>query len=95
MLISDYNDEFELIIVEIKLHNQQIRVISGYGPQETWCEAEILSFFLTLEEEIIKAELLGVSVIIEMDSNSKLGSDFIPADPHQQSANGKILAGII
>ena len=42
MLISDYNDEFELIIVEIKLHNQQIRVISGYGPQETWCEAEIL-----------------------------------------------------
>ena len=46
MLISDYNDEFELIIVEIKLHNKQIRVISGYGPQESWCEAERLPFFI-------------------------------------------------
>ena len=30
-----------------------------------------------------------------MDSNSKLGRHFIPLDPHEQSANGKVLAGII
>ena len=35
MLIKDYSDEFELVVVEIKLHNKEIRIISGYGPQET------------------------------------------------------------
>ena len=30
-----------------------------------------------------------------MDSNSKLGRHFIPLDPHEQSANAKVLAGII
>ena len=45
MLIKDYSDEFELVVVEIKLHNKEIRIISGYGPQETWSEAERLPFF--------------------------------------------------
>ena len=30
-----------------------------------------------------------------MDANSKLGPDFMKGDPHPQSDNGKILAGII
>ena len=33
-LIEEYDDEFELPVVEIKLKGKQIRVISGYGPQE-------------------------------------------------------------
>ena len=37
----------------------------------------------------------GTSIILEMDSNSKLGPDFIHNDPHQQTSNGKLLAGII
>ena len=32
MLIKDYSDEFELVVVEIKLHNKEIRIISGYEP---------------------------------------------------------------
>ena len=95
ILIKEYNDTFELLIVEIKIHSKNIRIISGYGPQETWVESDRLPFFLALEEEIIKAGLLGNSVIIEMDSNSKLGLNFIPLDPHPQSSNGKLLAGII
>ena len=31
MLISEYSDEFELIVVEIKIRNKEIRIISGYG----------------------------------------------------------------
>ena len=54
-----------------------------------------MPFFLALEQEIIKAELQGKSIFIEMDSNSKLGPQFIQNDPHDQSANGKVLAGII
>ena len=54
-----------------------------------------MPFFLTLEEEINKAEMLGKSIFIEMDANCKLGADFISNDPHNQTNDGKILAGII
>ena len=95
LLIKDYSDDFELVVVEVKIRNKEIRIITGYGPQEHWSEAERLPFFLALEEEIIKAELQGTSIIIEMDSNSKLGPGLIPSDPHEQTANGKLLSGII
>ena len=95
VLIKDYNEEFELLVVEIKIRNKSIRIMSGYGPQEHWSETDRMPFFLALEEEIIKAELQGTSIILEMDSNSKLGSAFIPNDPHQQTSNGKVLAGIL
>ena len=34
-LIEEYNSEFELLVLEIELKEKSIRVISGYGPQET------------------------------------------------------------
>ena len=95
VLIEEYSDQFELLVVEIKAGNRDIRIMSGYGPQENWPEADRKPFFLALEEEIIKAELAGKSVIIEMDANSKLGPSIISGDKHQQSENGKMLAGII
>ena len=95
LLIKEYNEEFELIVVEINIKNKIIRIMSGYGPQEHWNEAERIPFFLALEEEISKAEMQGTSIILEMDSNSKLGPDFIHNDPHQQTSNGKLLAGIV
>ena len=51
-----------------------------------------MPFFIALEAEIVKAELAGKSVIIEMDSNSKLGPEYIKGDPNKISPNGKILA---
>jgi hypothetical protein len=95
MLISEYSEEFELLVVEISVANKDIRIISGYGPQETWVEDDRMPFFVALEEEIVKAEMMDKSVIIEMDANSKLGPSWIPNDPHSQSQNDKILAGII
>ena len=83
------------MVVEIVIRNKEIRIISGYGPQETWPETERLPFFQALEQEIIKAELHGKSIFIEMDSNSKLGPEIVSNDPHEQSPNGQILAGII
>ena len=93
ILISEYSEDFELIVIEIKIKNKEIRVMTGYGPQETWSEDERMPFFLALEQEIIKAGLQGKSIFIEMDSNSKLGPQFIQNDPHDQ--NGKVLACII
>ena len=37
-LIEVYEDEFELIVVEVELKEKEIRVISGYRPQENWPE---------------------------------------------------------
>ena len=83
VLIEEYSDDFELIVIKIKAGNKDIRIISGYGPQENWPEAARKPFFLALEEEVVKAELAGKSLIIEMDANSKLGPQLIPGDKHQ------------
>ena len=95
VLIKEYNENFELIVVEIKIADKSIRVMTGYGPQETWTPEEKMPYFVALEHEISTAELEGKSTIITMDANSKLGKEYVPGDPHPQSANGKILAGII
>ena len=91
-LIEEYNDPFELLVVEV-MGNK--RIITGYGPQETWEEHKRVQFLLKLEEEIVKASMIGKSVIIEMDANAKLGPNYIPRDPHSISPIGKLLEGII
>ena len=54
-LIQEYSNEFELLVVEVKISNKELRIISGYGPQEAWSENERMPFFLALEQEIVKA----------------------------------------
>ena len=94
-LIQEYSEEFELLVVEIKTAEEPIRIVSGYGPQENWEEEKRRPFFLALETEIEKSELAGVSVIIELDANSKLGKHYIANDPHDMSPNGVLLSAII
>ena len=94
-LIAEYSDEFKLLLIEIELKNWEIRVISGYGPQENWPKEKIMPFFIVLETEIDKAVLAGKSVIVESDANRKLGPTFIPKDPHKMSPTGAILARIV
>ena len=54
VLISEYSDEIELLVVEVKIAGKEIRVISGVGPHENLTEPERLPFFLTLEKEVNK-----------------------------------------
>ena len=95
VLVKEYSDEFELIVVEVITGNTKIRIMTGYGPQESWEEAKRIVFFEALETEVASAELDGRSVIISMDANSKLGPMYVVKDPHEQSKNGKILADIL
>ena len=60
--------------------------MTGYGPQECW-DSNIFSFFFAIDKEISAFKLLGNSVIISMDANSKLGPEIIPGDPYRQSPN--------
>ena len=93
--LEEYNDPFELLVVEIKAKNKAIRVITGCGPQENWDEGKRVSFFIALEAEIVKAELAGTSIVVEMDANAKLGQQYIPNDTHDISPNGRLLANIL
>ena len=92
VVISEYEETFELIVVEIQVADKSIGVITGYGPQEGWDDKDKLPFFGALEKEIKSAELEGKSVVI---ANSKLGPEYIEDYPHPQSKNGTILAGIV
>ena len=56
ILIEEYSEEFELLVVEIQLGGEDIIIISGYGPQENWRLEERAPFFSALEEEIVKAK---------------------------------------
>ena len=95
VLVVEYSGDFELLVVEATIGHQNVRIISGYGPQESWPVEERLPFFQALEEEVTKAGLAGRSVMISLDANSKLGKEWIPADSHKQSQNGKVLSGIL
>jgi hypothetical protein len=95
ILINELNDPFEILVIEIEVANKEIRVISGYGPQDSWTPQQREPFFQSLEEEIVKSNLAGKSIIIEADFNSKLGKEYIPNDPHPQDRNGKLLSDII
>ena len=77
------------LIVEIEVDKRSIRVITGCGPQENWEESRRLSFFIALKAEIVKSELAGKAVIIEMDANSKLGEKYIPNTHMQLHQMGK------
>ena len=94
--VSISNEESEeILVVEGKLSNIKVRFINGYGPQETSPVEVRKPFFDRLDFEIKSAKVAGSLICIEMDSNSKLGSNIIPGDPKPQSENGKLLERIV
>ena len=95
ILIEEYSKDFELLVVEVKIANKEIRIMSGCGPQENWKLDDKMPFFRALEEEVIKAKINNKVVFIQMDANSELGPEWIEGDPHKQTANGTILADIL
>ena len=49
MLIEEYSEDFELLVVEVKIGAIDVRIISGYGPLENLKMDEWLPFFTALE----------------------------------------------
>ena len=43
MLIEEYSDEFELIVVQVKIGEKEVRLMVGYGPQENWKKEDIMT----------------------------------------------------
>ena len=44
ILIQEYSDEYELIVIEVSVGGKVIRVMKGYGPQETWTPDQRMPF---------------------------------------------------
>ena len=95
VLVTNYENEFELMVVEIKIGKKEIRFLTGYGPQEDWGDDLKAPFFVALNTEIAKALAENKSLYIAMDANCKLGPEYIPGDPNKMSKNGEILSDIV
>ena len=89
--ISISDDKDDILVVQAKLGNKNVRLINAYGPQESSEDDKTSEFFNNLDTEVKKSKLAGAMVCLEMDANSKLGYNIIPKDPHEQSENGKKL----
>ena len=86
----------EILVVQLKTENHNIRIINAYGPQEdNYNKDDIYDFWQELEEEIMMAKEDNCLVLIQMDANAKLGRDTIKNDPHDTSGNGKLLLDIM
>ena len=89
-LVREGDDEKEAIVVQIEIGNKEVRIIVAYGPQENAKKEKKEAFWKFLEEESIKAELLGHGLIIQMDANVHGGPKLIENDPNFQNYNGKL-----
>ena len=94
-LIETEEDNPDILIVQCKLSNNYVRLINGYGPQESDPVSEKMKFFASFESAIQSAKLNGNLLCAELDANSKVGKENIQLDPHHISSNGQILIDIV
>ena len=100
VLVSDYQESgHEILVIQAKFgNNKMCRFINAYGPQESVSlenRNNNIEFYSILDQEVKNAEFLGHLICIQMDSNAKLGPEFIKGDPHSISGNGQLLSDVI
>ena len=83
------NDEVELLVIQVKIGDKQIRIFNAYGPQENNFD-ESLNFWSSLEKEIILSKQENCYILIQMDANAKLDSKL-----HKMSKNGRLLLNLV
>ena len=103
VLISAGNENIEMIVVQGKVGNFNIRIFNCYGPQEVTQSQRpvseqqqiVTNFWIELEKEVLKAKEDETLVIIQMDANAKAGKEIINDDPNDMSENGKLMLGLV
>ena len=95
VLLSEGNDNVEVLVIEIIASGLKIRCVCGYGPQENHCISKKNDFLSRLSVEVEDANDNDAAVIIQMDGNMWAGPEVIKNDPHQCNQNGKLLKNFI
>ena len=96
ILVSDVDSENDILVVQVDIHESlKIRIINGYAPQEDDEKERVLSFYQSLEMEVENAKENDCLIVIEIDSNAKVGSERIKDDPNLTSKYGKVLIDIV
>ena len=85
----------EILVVQAKVGNKDLRIINGYGTQEDENIQQILNFWQDMEKEIISAKDNNCQILIQLDANAKLGSDILPQLTNQTSGNGRVMMEMI
>ena len=78
------DDEAEVMTVQVKVGDTNIRIINAYGPQEDDSQQKILNFWAEVENEIIKAKdnnCLLLSKWMQMPNLGKTTSRMILTKP--------------
>ena len=89
-LIREGDDSTEVLSIQIVLGNLPIRIIVGYGPQETDDIRKKTLFWSFIENEINEAEAAEHGIILQMDGNLHAGSEIVKNDPNPINRNGKL-----
>ena len=95
VLIGTGSEDTEIMTIQVKVGNEDIRIINAYGPQEDDETNEKLNFWHELEMEVTKAKDNNCMVVIEMDANAKVGKDVLRGDPHNMTGNGKLMLDML
>ena len=85
----------EILVVQCQISDRKIRIINGYGPQEDESTIKRLSFWQSLEQEIVAGKNENCMILVQMDANAKLGKDVISHNPNELSDNGRLLLDLI
>ena len=88
VLVNAGDDDAEILVVQIKVGHLDIRVFNAYGPQEDEASSSV-KFWLCLEKEIMKAKQQNCCVLLEMDANAKIETNF-----QKLSENGKYMSNL-
>ena len=90
VLVSEGDDETEIIVIEIKVAGLKIRCICGYGPQENSIMTKKLKFWEKLSDEVEDALANDLGIVFQMDGNLWAGPEVVSNDPNQCNMNGKL-----
>ena len=89
-LIREGKDQVEAMAVQVVIGELPCSIITAYGPQENAPKEKKEKFWQFLQEEVLRADLEGNGLILQMDGNLHAGPGLVKNDPNPVNQNGKM-----
>jgi exonuclease III len=96
LISTGKEDDSEILTIQLKAGNHDIRIINAYCPQEDDSNKDVIyRFWQEIEEEITNAKDDNCMIVIQMDENAKIGKKHVKNDPNDDTHNGGILIDVV